>query len=168
MRFASLLCLALFGFLTATHAESDSKEEKPSEDEPAETAGEELSDEEAMFAEIPVGETFEGVRIPQMDANGNLIMLFDTKKATRIDDRHIDMEHLKIEIRNPDGTTFHVEMPHSVFNLDTNILDSDTPVEIRRDDFIINGDTAQFHTKTKFGRIIGNVKMVIFNTGNNE
>lgn len=168
MRFASLLCLAFFGFAAVTHAESDPKDDKKSKEQSEEPAEETMSDEEAMFAEIPMGETFEGVRIPQMDANGKLMMLFDTKKATRIDDRHIDMEHLKIEIHNEDGSTFHVEMPHSVFDLDTSILDSDTPVEIRRDDFIINGDTAQFHTKTKFGRIIGNVKMVIFNTGTNE
>ncbi len=168
MRFASLFCLAVVGFAAFANAESDPKDDEKSKDQPEESAEESMSDQEAMFAEIPMGETFEGVRIPQMDANGNLMMLFDTKKATRIDDRHIDMEHLKIEIHNDDGSTFHVEMPHSVFDLDTNILDSDTPVEIRREDFIINGDTAQFHTKSKFGRINGNVKMVIFNTGTNE
>ncbi len=160
MRSTSRFLLGAVAFLTLTSsgfAESKAKEAD------AESAAQ-PSEEEAMFKELPVGETFEGVRIPQMDSNGNLRMLFDTKKATRIDDSHIDMEKLAIEIVNDDGTTFNVSMPHCVFDLDTNILDSDTPVEIRRQDFIITGDTAKFHTKTKFGRIIGNVKMIIFNT----
>ncbi len=163
MRFTSaapLAALFLFAFGFTASAESKSKDDK----QEIELAAESTSEEDAMFRELPVGEPFEGVRIPQMDANGNLRMLFDTKKATRIDDSHIDMEKLKIEIHNEDGTTFQVAMPHSVFNLDTNILASDTPVEIRREDFIITGDTANFHTKTKYGHIIGNVKMIIFNT----
>ena len=171
MRSASLALVAVFGLTSFAVAEAESGQSGDSDkkkDKAEEAGAEELSEQDAMFAEIPIGETFEGVRIPQMDPNGNLVMLFDTKKATRIDDRHIDMEQLKIEIHNDDGTTFHVAMPHSVFDLDTNILDSDTPVEIRRDDFTITGDTAQFHTKTKFGRINGNVKMVIFNTGTTE
>ncbi|MGC1481134.1 MAG: hypothetical protein WA771_11560 [Chthoniobacterales bacterium] len=170
MRSASLVLFAVLGLVSFAGAESDAGKSGDSKgkDADAEKAEAAASEQDEMFAEIPIGETFEGVRIPQMDPNGNLVMLFDTKKAKRIDDRHIDMEQLKIEIHNDDGTTFHVSMPHSVFDLDTNILDSDTPVEIRRDDFVINGDTAQFHTKTKFGRINGNVKMVIFNTGTNE
>ncbi len=163
MRSSNLLALGTLVLALATHsAFAESTSEDGSKD--AETTVQEPSEEQAMFRELPVGEVFEGVRIPQMDANGNLRMLFDTKKATRVDDRHIDMEKLKIEIHNDDGTTFQVAMPHSVFDLDTNILASDTPVEIRRDDFVITGDTANFHTKTKYGHIIGNVKMIIFNT----
>jgi hypothetical protein len=160
----ALGALALLLLALPAAAESKPSDEKKD----AGIAAEQPSNEQAMFKELPVGEPFEGVRIPQMDANGNLRMLFDTQKATRIDDRHIDMEKLKIEIHNEDGTTFQVSMPHSVFDLDTNILASDTPVEIRREDFVITGDTANFHTKTKYGHIIGNVKMIIYNTEDNE
>ncbi len=156
----TLGAIALLLAVVPATAESKSKDEPKD----GQTSAAESSEEQAMFKELPVGEPFEGVRIPQMDANGNLRMLFDTKKATRIDDQHIDMEMLKIEIHNEDGTIFQVSMPHSIFDLDTNILASDTPVEIRREDFIITGDTANFHTKTKYGHIIGNVKMIIFNT----
>jgi hypothetical protein len=76
------------------------------------------------------------------------------------------MENLAIEIHNDDGTTFHVAMPHAVFNFDTKLLTSDTPTTIKRDDMIIDGDKAVFDVKKRFGRVIGNVKMTIFNTGN--
>jgi len=34
-----------------------------------------------------------------------------------------------------------------------------------RDDFTIEGQRAEFHTKERFGHMYGDVKMVIFNTG---
>jgi hypothetical protein len=147
-----LACAAL---LVASAVASAGDKKTPAPDE---------AKEEALFNDIPKGETFRGVRVPQLDVYGNLLMLFDTKTATRVDDQHIEMEDLKIEIHNEDNTTFHVEMPHAIFDLDTRILKSDTPVTIRREDFTITGDSADFHTRTRFGRIIGNVKMEIFNT----
>jgi hypothetical protein len=89
-------------------------------------------------------------------------------RTKRIDNRDIEMNGLKIEIHNDDGTTFHVEMAHSVFNLDTRILKSDTPTTIKRDDFTIEGQRAEFHTKERFGHMYGDVKMVIFNTGDDS
>jgi hypothetical protein len=117
--------------------------------------------ENAALQNIQPGQTYRGVHIPNYDANGKLLMLFDAESARRVSDRDIEMEMLKIEIHNQDGTTFHVEMKHSVLDLDTRILTSDTPTTIKRSDFVINGDRAEFHTKEKFGRMFGNVKMVI-------
>ncbi|MDD5200753.1 MAG: hypothetical protein PHC88_13230 [Terrimicrobiaceae bacterium] len=124
--------------------------------------------ENAILASIPADQIYHGVHIPSFSPQGKLLMLFDAQSAKRINERNIEMQDLKMEIHNKDGSTFHVEMRHSVFNLDTRILASDTPTTIRRDDFIINGDKAEFHTKEKFGRVFGNVKMIIFNTGSTK
>ncbi len=117
---------------------------------------------------FPAGQVFQGIQIPNRNANGRLLSLISAKTAKRIGDRDIEMENLAIEIHNEDGTTFHVAMPHAVFNFDTRLLTSDTPTTIKRDDMIIDGDKAVFDVKKRFGRVIGNVKMTIFNTGNTQ
>jgi hypothetical protein len=116
--------------------------------------------EDRMLVSLPAGQTYHGVHIPNYSPSGKLLMLFDASSAKRISDREIEMQDLKIEIHNNDGSTFHVEMQHSVFNLDTRIL-TGGPATIKRQDFVINGDKAEFHLKTKFGRIIGPNKMTI-------
>lgn len=117
--------------------------------------------EDAIIDSIPSGQTYYGLRIPNFSPTGKLLMLFDAKAAKRITDRNLEMQDLKIEIHNDDGTTFHVSMSHSVFNLDTRILTSDTPTTISREDFVITGERAEFHLKNKFGRMLGATTMTI-------
>jgi hypothetical protein len=124
--------------------------------------------ESEILRNIPDDQTYHDVTIPNMGPGGKLLSRLKAKKVKRLNDRNFEMGDLTVEIFNKDGSTFHVQMPHSVFNIDTRILTSDTPTTIRRDDFTINGDKAEFHIKEKFGRVIGNVKMVIFNTGNTK
>jgi len=114
-----------------------------------------------MLATIPVGQTFHGVHIPNYGPNGKLLMLLDATSAKRVNDRNFEMQDLKIEIHNNDGTNFQVQMAKSIFNADTNILTSNTPTTIKSDDFVINGESAEFHVKERFGRVFGNIKMVI-------
>jgi lipopolysaccharide assembly outer membrane protein LptD (OstA) len=52
-------------------------------------------------------------------------------------------------------------MQTSVLDLKTRILSSKERTTIQRSDFNIVGDSVQFDTNTKTGRLIGNVKMVI-------
>jgi hypothetical protein len=117
------------------------------------------------LAAMPSNQVFHGIKIPSLAPNGELQSLFKAESAKRIGDHDMEMQGLQIEIHNDDGTTFHVEMAHSVFNFDTKILTSDTPTTIKRNDFVINGDRAEFNVKTRFGRMLGNVKMTIFSTG---
>jgi len=143
---------------------SDSKSDQKPDSKSDSKAPKQTSDddkEKSMLDSLPANQIYNGVHIPNFSPTGKLLMMFDAKSAKRIDDRDIEMQDLKIEIHNNDGSTFHVEMTHSVFNLDTRILTSNTPTTIKRDDFTINGDRAEFHTKEKFGRVFGNVKMII-------
>jgi hypothetical protein len=119
----------------------------------------------ATLATLPTNQVFHGVQIPSLGPNGKIQSMFKAETAKRIGDGDMEMQNLQIQIHNADGTTFHVEMAHSVFHFDTKMLTSDTPTTIKREDFVINGDRAEFHIKSRFGRMLGNVKMTIFNTG---
>jgi hypothetical protein len=148
----------------ALFAQSDKPEKKSRDDKAAATPAkttDSAAKENTMLDSIPSGQTYHGLRIPNFSPTGKLLMLFDAKTAKRINDRNLEMQDLKIEIHNNDGTTFHVAMAHSVFNLDTRILTSDTPTTISREDFVIEGERAEFHLKTKFGRMLGATKMTI-------
>jgi hypothetical protein len=158
-------------------AQTDKATPKPAEkpaakakaDAKSSAAAEASQDEQInkVLEGLSPGQVFDRVLIPNYDpATNKLQSLFRAQSAKRIGDRDIEMQGLQIEIHNPDSTTFHVEMAHSVFNFDTKILTSDTPTTIKRNDFVINGDRAQFNVKTRFGRVMGDVKMTIFNTGN--
>lgn len=147
---------------------SDAKKKKTDKEKQPAKESSDQDKEDAVLGGIPDQQTYYGLRIPNFSPGGKLLMLFSADSAKRIDDRDIEMNGLKIEIHNDDGTTFNVEMAHSVFNLDTRILKSDTPTTIKRDDFTIEGQRAEFHTKERFGHMYGDVKMVIFNTGDDS
>jgi len=147
---------------------SDAKKKKADKEKQPAKESSDQQKEDAVLGGIPDQQTYYGLRIPNFSPGGKLLMLFSADSAKRVDNRDIEMNGLKIEIHNDDGTTFHVEMAHSVFNLDTRILKSDTPTTIKRDDFTIEGQRAEFHTKERFGHMYGDVKMVIFNTGDDS
>jgi len=116
---------------------------------------------------IPLGEPAKGVTIPYYGPdNKTLKMLFKAEVATKVDDTHVNMENLRIEIYGEDGKKSFIDLPRSVFNMQTRMLNGDKQVTIDRQDCEIIGDTMEFNTKTKFGKILGNVKMTIFNTDN--
>jgi lipopolysaccharide assembly outer membrane protein LptD (OstA) len=48
-------------------------------------------------------------------------------------------------------------------NMDTNIIVSHEPVVVSREDFRLTGDAMEFNTKTREGRVIGNVRLIIYN-----
>jgi lipopolysaccharide assembly outer membrane protein LptD (OstA) len=52
-------------------------------------------------------------------------------------------------------------MSTSVLDLKTRILSSKSRTTIQRADFNIAGDSVEFNTNNKTGRLVGNVKMVI-------
>jgi hypothetical protein len=163
----SFLCaLLLVPVLSGYADEKKDKKDKDKSTEEAKAASDEAK-ENAMLDSLPANQVYNGVHIPNYGPDGKLLMLFDAKSAKRVTDREIEMQDLQIEIHNKDGTTFKVQMAHSLFNLDNRVLTSDTPTTIKRDDFVINGDRAEFHTKTRFGRVFGNVKMVI-NSGDTK
>lgn len=110
---------------------------------------------------VPVGMPVLGLKIPHYDENGKLVLVFESQSAKKIDESHVEMSNLKMESLDQDGNKIFVELPQSLFNLDTRILTGDNGALIKRSDFVITGDKIEFNTKTRFGTMRGNIKMVI-------
>jgi hypothetical protein len=128
---------------------------------------EEGSSEPADFdLPVPVGMPVNGIKVPQYSEDGRRLMLFEAAIAKKVDEKRVEMESLNLEALDGEGRKIFVELPQAVFNLDSRILTGDNSAKISREDFEITGDSIEFNTKTRFGTLRGNVKMVIFTEGN--
>ena len=114
---------------------------------------------------LPIGHEAKGLVLPDFDGDGHLRGKFEAGTAHRIDQEHVGFEHLKITTYTPeDQPDLRIDMSTSVLDLKTRILSSKTRSTIQRADFNIAGDSVEFDTNSKTGRLIGNVKMVITDT----
>ena len=111
---------------------------------------------------LPIGHEAKGLVLPDFDGDGHLRGKFEAGTAHRIDQEHIGFQQLKITTYTPeDQPDLRIDMSTSVLDLKTRILSSKARTTIQRADFNITGDSVQFDTNSKTGRLIGNVKMVI-------
>jgi hypothetical protein len=111
---------------------------------------------------LPIGHEAKGLVLPDFDTEGRLKGRFEAGTAHRIDEEHIGFQHLKITTYTPESQPdLRIDMLTSVLDLKTRILSSQERTTIQRSDFNIAGDSVQFDTNSKTGRLIGNVKMVI-------
>jgi len=111
---------------------------------------------------LPIGHEAKGLVLPDFDAEGHLRGKFEAGTAHRIDQEHIAFQQLKITTYTPeDQPDLRIDMSTSVLDLKTRILSSKARTTIQRADFNIAGDSVEFDTNSKTGRLIGNIKMVI-------
>ena len=111
---------------------------------------------------LPIGHEAKGLVLPDFDAEGHLRGKFEAGTAHRIDEEHVGFAQLKITTYTPeDQQDLRIDMSTSVLDLKTRILSSKARSTIHRADFNIAGDSVEFDTNNKTGRLIGNVKMVI-------
>jgi hypothetical protein len=111
---------------------------------------------------LPIGHEAKGLVLPDFDGNGRVRGKFEAGTAHRIDEEHVGFQHLKITTYTPESKPdLQIDMHTSVLDLKTRILSSQERTTIQRSDFNIAGDSVQFDTNSKTGRLIGNVKMVI-------
>jgi hypothetical protein len=111
---------------------------------------------------LPIGHEAKGLVLPDFDLEGHLRGKFVASTARRIDEEHIRFQDLKITTFTPENQTdLQIDMQTSLFDLKTKILSSQERATVKRADFNIIGDSIQFDTNTRTGRMIGNVKMVI-------
>src|SRR5438876_11862274 len=110
---------------------------------------------------LPIGHEAKGLVLPDFDGEGHLRGRFEAGTARRIDQEHVGFEHLKITTYTPENQTdLRIDMHTSVLDLKTRILSSKERTTIQRADFNIAGDSVEFDTNTKTGRLIGKVKLV--------
>lgn len=113
--------------------------------------------------EIPVmtGQDVHGLKIPQYGADGKLQMQFAAEIARKIDEKTLELEQLTVEVADAKGTV-EVTIPKSRFDTETRVLAGNDGAKIKRQDFEITGDTVEFHVRSRFSRLGGNVKMIIY------
>lgn len=165
-----VLTLLAFTWGTSLHATNATDKsalaaDQKSPEPPAATASAKEDDNDFKFdIPVPEGQPVKGVKIPYYGADGtSLQMVFEAEVARRVDDTNIEMDNLKIDANTDDNKKLFVEMPHSIFNMESRILSGDQGVTIRRDDFEITGTAGEFDIRKRFGKVLGNVKMVIYN-----
>ena len=126
------------------------------------TAGGSPAEQSLTNIPLPIGHEAKGLVLPDFDGNGRLRGRFEAGTAHRIDEEHVGFQHLKITTYTPESQPdLKIDMSTSVLDLKTRILSSKERTTIKRADFNIAGDSVQFDTNSKTGRLIGNVKMVI-------
>jgi hypothetical protein len=114
---------------------------------------------------VPVGHEVKGLRVPVRNEQGNMEMQFDMETATRLDDQTVEMHTVTIQTYNqqtgkPDAK---IDLLTSTMNLDTNVITTKEQVRITREDFELTADGGEFNSKTRQGRVIGNIHLVIYN-----
>src|SRR3954447_19515114 len=111
---------------------------------------------------LPIGHEAKGLVLPDFDGDGHLRGKFEAGTAHRVDKEHVGFEQLKITTYTPeDQQDLRIDMSTSVLDLKTRILRSKARTTIQRADFNIAGDSVEFDTNNRTGRLIGNIKMVI-------
>jgi hypothetical protein len=156
-----LLSAVLSILIGLSYASAQSKVRKG---KPPAKAGPSSSPDEQSLTNIPlpIGHEAKGLVLPDFDPEGHLRGKFEAGKARRIDQEHVSFEQLKIYTYTPeDQPDLRIDMSTSVLDLKTRILSSKARSTIRRADFNIVGDSVEFDTNSKTGRLVGNVKMVI-------
>ena len=114
---------------------------------------------------VPVGHEVKGLRVPVRNEQGNMEMQFDMETATRLDDQTVEVHTVTIQTYNqqtgkPDAK---IDLLTSTMNLDTNVITTKEQVRITREDFELTADGGEFNSKTRQGRVIGNIHLVIYN-----
>jgi len=131
------------------------------------TAGGSPGEQSLTNIPLPIGHEAKGLVLPDFDGDGRLRGKFEAGTAHRIDQEHVGFQHLKITTYTPESQPdLQINMQTSVLDLKTRILSSQERTTIQRSDFNIAGDSVQFDTNSKTGRLIGNVKMVITDKSN--
>jgi hypothetical protein len=126
------------------------------------TVGGSPGDQSLTNIPLPIGHEAKGLVLPDFDGDGRLRGKFEAGTAHRIDQEHVGFQHLKITTYTPESQTdLQIDMKTSVLDLKTRILSSRERTTIQRSDFNIAGDSVQFDTNSKTGRLSGNIKMVI-------
>jgi hypothetical protein len=129
---------------------------------PALSQEEEARDPNRIEIPVPIGEDVLGLRIPFYDESGDLQVQLAAKVARKTSDETVEMEELDLEVFDEDGRKLEIELPQSALNLSTRTLNGTGGVVIKRDDFLLEGDSVVFEIRQRSGQLSGNIRMLIY------
>ena len=164
-RFFSAISAALLAMLIASYpGTAAAKSKDSSKNKSSDNASANQQPTPTFNVPIPIDHDAHGIRLPYFDSNGKLQMFFTIDSARRTDNNHLQMNGAAIQTYDETGAPeMDIEMPRSVLDLNTRIVQSDAPVSIRRSDFEVVGERMVFNTQTRSGVMIGRVRMLIYN-----
>jgi hypothetical protein len=165
----SIFCLLMGGPVGVVLADKNKapKQKKKKRDKASAAATGSPGEQTLTNIPLPIGHEAKGLVLPDFDLTGKLVGRFEAGTARRLDEEQVEFSDLRITTFTPENQIdLQIAMQASIFNLKTRVLSSKTRSTIRRSDFNIEGDTVEFDTATRTGRLIGNVKMVINNKSN--
>jgi Lipopolysaccharide-assembly, LptC-related len=114
---------------------------------------------------VPIGHEVKGLRVPLRTIEGKMDIQLQMESATRLDQQNVQMRDVAIQTfdQQTEKPDVKIDLKTSVMNLETNVIKSETPILVTRADFRITGDGMEFNSKTRQGRVVGNVHMTIYN-----
>ena len=114
---------------------------------------------------IPVGHDAKGLRLPMRNDQGKLQFILDVEHMVHVDQANVQMHNSIIQTYDDQtgAPSAKIELINSVMNTETNVITTQDPVVITRDDFRLTGDGAVFNTKTRQGKVVKNVRLIIYN-----
>lgn len=113
---------------------------------------------------LPIGEKHLILEIPSFK-DGAPSSTVKAASMTRMDDENMLLERMDIRLFGPPAQSdrdMRVQLRTAIYHMPTHVLASDERSRISRMDFDLQGDSLVFDTATGQGKMVGNVKMVIF------
>ena len=119
---------------------------------------------DSMCKMIPEGRRNLKVHYPGFD-NDRPSSLIVAAAMTRINPQEMFAEKLRIDLfGKEDKDNMRVDLKTGTYHLDTKMLVSDERSHVSRADFKVDGDSMEFDMTSSQGKMIRNVRMVIYDT----
>ncbi|MCB1277856.1 hypothetical protein [Prosthecobacter sp.] len=122
----------------------------------------------AFLKMVPPGAVNKGAVIPSFDASGRRTSLITADVVRRVDDERLYAEKLVVQMFNADpGKDLRIDLKTAFYQMAASggVLRSTERSRVSRPDFEIEGDGLIFDTAKNQGRMTGNIRMVIFDSG---
>lgn len=117
---------------------------------------------------LPEGRVLRGVKLPSYTGD-RLSSLMTAVTMKRLDEKHLDMEELRITMyAKPGEAETLISTERGIYDLEKEEITSDTRTLIAQEGvFDLEGDTMVFDANTQKGKMTGNVKMLFYHAREN-
>ena len=114
---------------------------------------------------VPIGHEVKGLRVPLRTSEGKMDLQFDMESATRLDDENVEMHTASIQTfdQQTSKPDVKINLKKSVMNMETNVITSQDPILVTRNDFQLTADGMEFNSKTRQGKVYRNIRLLIYN-----
>ena len=156
------LLLTLLPCAVSRTEEAKSSTNKTEKKEAAKPANDPAQAIDSMCQMIPEGRRNLKVHYPGFD-NGRPSSLITAAAMTRVNPQEMFAEKLRIDLYGKEEKeNMRVDLKTGSYHMDTKMLTSNERSHVSRADFKVDGDAMEFDMGSSQGKMIGNVRMVIY------